>query len=89
VVDEFAEIVKKNLAKDLPEGQLKSWEYLVFHKTYVEYFANCVITAIEEGAEAAEKKINEFISYIMANEMNIHKTLDVMQVRGVVKNSVK
>ena len=43
----------------------------------------------EKGAEAAAVKVNTFIDYIMANEMNIHKTLDVMQVRGVVNNSIK
>lgn len=89
VVAEFEATVKKNLAKSLPVGQAKSWDYLVFHKAYVEHFADCIITAIEKDAEEAAKKVDAFINFLMINEMSIHKTLDVMQVRGIVNNSIK
>lgn len=77
IATEFESIVHRNIGKNLPHAQHKSWEYLTYHIKYVRYFAECILAAVCEGDEAREKMTDAFADYLLLNEQKLHKVLDV------------
>ena len=89
VLEEFEAVIRTNLKKKLPSGQHSSWEYLIYHQTYVKLFTDCIVASIELGAEAAAVKVEELVAFVLKNEMNVHKVLEVVQVRDAVNKAIK
>ncbi len=86
---EFLKVIHENLAKPLPEAQLKSWEYLKFHKTYIDMYADCIIAFVQNGEEARDDALDKFVDWLCQNEMSIYKVFDVMFLKGVVKKATR
>jgi len=73
----FETVIRENCAKDLPDAQRRSWEYLSFHREICARLAPAVQKQAEGNTEEASALFKNFKDYLQKIEPEIADALDV------------
>jgi hypothetical protein len=89
MVDEFAEVVKKNLLSAKDKCHIESWKLLSYHGEYCKYFAKILFAMSRKDEAGSREKLAEAVDFLSGIEREIHPYFDLHLFECRIKTILK
>ncbi|MBQ4051826.1 MAG: DUF4838 domain-containing protein [Oscillospiraceae bacterium] len=89
ITAEFQNIILKNLDASLPDNQLRSWEYLDYHRQLCDLLAPSFQKMAEGDLDEAARLFRRFCRWLQENETAVSDVLDVFELQSTLARSFK
>lgn len=78
VLEDFIEVIDKNISLSIEPARLLSWRYMKYHSKICGYFAAILLAGATGGIEKAVEAYYPLEEYITEHELEFHNAFDVM-----------
>lgn len=89
MIDEFADVVKKNLLSAKDKCHIESWKLLSYHGEYCKYFAKILFAMSRKDEAGAREKLAEAVDFLSGIEREIHPYFDLHLFECRIKTILK